>query len=62
MGLKYTTVCVCGDGAVYDLGQLEFPPQSPFKDGSIRDKKFMVINAFTCTLEEVTRLKKKKRK
>ena len=62
--VNYTTVCICGDGVVYDLGKDEYPPQSPHKDGTVRSKKYLVIDSFTCTVEEAKKLidKKKKKK
>jgi len=60
-----TTVCICGDGKVYDLGRGEYPPYPPEtkKRGAvIKDPKFMVVDAFTCTQEKADELKKKKKK
>jgi hypothetical protein len=62
VGTKYTTLAICGDGKIYDLGEGEFPPASPHKDGAIREKKYLVVNAYTCTIEEAEKLKNKRKK
>jgi len=58
--IPYTTICICADGKVYDLGKGEYPPKS--HEEVIKEKKFMVINAYTCTQEEADRLKAKANK
>lgn len=59
--VKYiTTVVICGDGKVYNLGNGEFPPQPP--DEKIRSPKFKVVNAFVCEVEEADRLQAKRKK
>ena len=59
--MKYTTVCVTADQKVYNLGKGQYPPAAPGKDGVIREDKYRVINAFTCTVEEANRLQRKKK-
>lgn len=60
--IEMTTLAVCADGKVYDLGKGEYPPSPPHKDGAIREKKYMVRDAFTCTAEEAILLKKKNKR
>ncbi len=59
--IKYTTVVICKDKSVYDLGKGEFPPSPQVKGRVvvIKEPKHKVINAFACTQEEADRLKKK---
>ena len=52
--IHYTTVCIDNQGKVYDM-RFEYPPTD--WEGTT-----IVVNAFTCTVEECERLKKKKPK
>lgn len=59
----FTTVILCADGAVYDLAKLEYPPQMPAGgDRVIKNPKFIVIDAYTCTVERAAQLQSKKKK
>lgn len=60
---KYTTVAICADKKVYDLGDGEYPPSPKCKNGPmmIKEAKHKVVNAFTCTKVEAKLLKAKKK-
>ena len=55
-----TTIVVCADGMVYDLGKGEFPPQPPNK--KIKEDRHLVVNATVVTVKEAERLQRKIRK
>ena len=55
-----TTVCICGDGLVYDLEEGEYPPCFP--GNRIRDKHYKVVDAFTIPVDKVAQLRKRKGK
>ena len=56
-----TTICICADGKVYNLGKGEYPPSPPMKNGVmiIKEPKHKLVNAYTCTMEEADKLKAK---
>ena len=59
-----TTICICADSKVYNLGNKEFPPSPPVKGGVmiISEPKYKVIDAYTCTQEKADKLKAKTKK
>lgn len=62
--IPMTTICICGDGKIYDLGNKEFPPSPPIKGGvvTITESKYKIVNAYTCTKEKANELKAKAKK
>jgi hypothetical protein len=59
--IKYTTVCIDKYGRVYDLS-VEYPKGEMSKKGKKSWEKNIVVDAFTCTVEECARLKAKSKK
>jgi hypothetical protein len=55
---RYTTVCKDKYGRYYDL-RYEHPSWEQYKKGETR---CIVVNAFTCTVEEADRLTKRTKK
>jgi len=59
---RYTTVAIDRWGRVFDL-RFEHPSWQQVKEEGKKDHYApTVVNAFTCTLQEATRLKQRKRK
>jgi len=64
MRILFTTIVICGDGRVYDLGLGEFPPSPPMKNGVmiIKESKNRIVTAFTCPQDHAPQLQSKKKK
>lgn len=60
--MKLTTICFTADGKVHNLGDGEYPPSAPHKDGMVKEDKYRVIDAFTCPVEDVILYRKKKKR
>ena len=64
MSIKYTTVCLDVNGRYYDLSK-EHPNWELHKKNRGKEviyQRRFVVNAFTCTVEEYKKLKRKNKK
>lgn len=60
---KYATVAIDKYGRVYDLSK-EHPSWEAYKEAKKKgtQERCIVVNAFTCTVEECERLKRKRKR